>query len=101
MQHSSLSDPHENLPDTNVRDSSKRLTGTNPYADLYSSDVLADTSLREQSPQHQSNIAGAHLEKDARDAPSRGSDTISENQSVADEVGSNGFGNETLAEEGF
>ncbi len=99
-RHPSRLDSPENAFGTEVHSGTVGSSrSANPYAGLYS-DALPDATQRSQSPLQHTNT-DALLENDSRHTPSRGSDILSESQSVADEVGSHDFGGENFAEEGF
>ena len=98
--HASRLDPPESASVIEVNDRAIGFNSSvNPYAGLYS-DALPDASQQLQSPLQHTN-SEALLENDSRRTPSRGSDILSESQSVADEVGSHEFGSENFADEGF
>ena len=99
-QHQPLSEPSRGSSDIDFPNTLKNATKANPYLGLYS-DELPPALLGDQSEENQQLSEEAQSQDDARGLASRGSDRISESQSVAEESASNDYGAEGFAEDEF
>lgn len=90
----------QNQSDLDFQKKPENATKANPYAGLYS-DELPQSFLGDQSEENDHANHETQSLDGERDLPSRGSDAVSESQSVAEDGGSNDYAAEGFVEDEF